>query len=54
MDIIDFWLNLLNFGSDTEKEQAFEQLQAMGYFTQDDEPETWWLDASTEMRLLYL
>ena len=52
MDIIDHWLHLLNFGSDAEKAQAFEQLQAMGYFTPDDEPETWWLDVSTEIELI--
>lgn len=52
MDIIDHWLNLLNFGTDTEKGEAFDQLQAMGYFTEDDEPETWWLDVSTEIELI--
>lgn len=54
MEMLDYWLNLLNFGSDDERYDAFNQLQAMGYFTQDDEPETWWLDVSIEMRLLYL
>ena len=48
MDIIDDLLNLLQFGTDTEKDEAFEQLQAMGYFSEDDEPETWWLDVVTE------
>lgn len=47
MDIIDDLLNLLQFGTDTEKDEAFEQLQAMGYFREDDEPETWWLDVVT-------
>ena len=55
MDIIDYWLNLAQLSAQTpRKGEAFEQLEAMGYFTPDDEPETWWLDASTEMRLLYL
>ena len=48
-DIIDELLHLLNCGNATEKGQAFNQLQAIGYFTQDDEPETWWLDVSTEL-----
>ena len=48
MDHIDDLLNLLQFGTDTERDEAFDQLQAMGYFNEGDEPETWWLDVVTE------
>ena len=47
-DILDELLHLLNCGNDAEKERAFNQLQAIGYFTEHDTPETWWLDVSTE------
>tara|TARA_A100001037_G_C14837541_1_gene494987 strand:- start:117 stop:266 length:150 start_codon:yes stop_codon:yes gene_type:complete len=47
-DIIDYLFDKLNFGTDAEKDKAFEQLQAMGYLAEYDEPETWWLDTSAE------
>ena len=49
MDILDYWINLLNHGTDTEKGQAFKQLQALGYFDKEDELETWWMDVCTEL-----